>query len=40
MKPLWRWLILVVVAGLMLQLFFIGRIAMMTVIDPQSTTVR
>lgn len=38
MKPLWRWLILVVVAGLALQLFFIGRIALMAVVDPQSTT--
>ena len=33
-----RWLILVVMAGLTLQLFFIARIALMAVIDPQSTT--
>jgi monofunctional glycosyltransferase len=37
-KPLWRWLTLVAVAGLALQLFFIGRIALMAAIDPQSTT--
>ncbi len=33
-----RWLLLVVAAGLVLQLFFIGRIALMAVVDPQSTT--
>jgi monofunctional biosynthetic peptidoglycan transglycosylase len=38
MKWLWRWLAMVAVAALSLQLFFIGRIAMMAVIDPQSTT--
>ena len=37
MKILWRWLVLVIVAGTALQLFFIGRIAMMAVVDPQST---
>ena len=37
-SKLLRWLLLVVVAGLALQLFFIGRIALMAVVDPQSTT--
>ncbi len=38
MKPLWRWLGLVAVTLLLLQLFFVARIAAMLVIDPQSTT--
>jgi len=33
-----RWLLLLVLAGVLLQLFFIGRIALMLVADPQSTT--
>jgi monofunctional biosynthetic peptidoglycan transglycosylase len=37
MKPLWRWLILVMGAGLALQLFFVARIAAMAVVAPQST---
>ncbi len=37
MKPLWRWIGLVVLAMLLLQLFFVVRIAAMVVIDPQST---
>lgn len=37
MKPLLRWLLWVVLAGLALQLFFLGRIALMALIDPQST---
>ena len=37
MRRLGRWLLLVLVAGLALQLFFIGRIALMSVVDPQST---
>lgn len=37
MKPLLRWLLWVVLAGLALQLFFLGRIALMAVVDPQST---
>ncbi len=37
MKPLLRWLGLLVIATLALQLFFVGRIAMMAVIDPQSS---
>ncbi|MEO8542493.1 MAG: transglycosylase domain-containing protein [Betaproteobacteria bacterium] len=38
MKPLWRWLGLVTLAWLLLQLFFVARIAGMVVLDPQSTT--
>ena len=37
MRALGRWLLLVVVAALALQLFFIGRIAWMALADPQST---
>ena len=37
MRRLGRWLLLVLVAGLALQLFYIGRIALMSVVDPQST---
>lgn len=37
MRAVWRWLVLVVVAGVLLQLFFVARIAAMLVIDPQST---
>ncbi|MBC7435249.1 MAG: monofunctional biosynthetic peptidoglycan transglycosylase [Bdellovibrionales bacterium] len=37
MKPFMRWLGLVVVAVLLLELFFVVRIAAMSVIDPQST---
>jgi len=37
MKSALRWLGLVCVAGLLLQLFFVARIATMLVIDPQST---
>jgi len=38
MKPLLRWLALLLTAVLALQLFFVARIALMTVVDPQSTT--
>ncbi len=38
MKPVLRWLGLVVVAAAALQLFFVARIALMVVVDPQSTT--
>ena len=42
MKALWgsfsRWLLLACAALLALQLFFIGRIALMVVVDPQSTS--
>lgn len=38
MKALGRWLLLLVVAVLGLQLFFILRIALMAAVDPQSTT--
>ncbi|MFM2276133.1 MAG: hypothetical protein RL211_2005 [Pseudomonadota bacterium] len=37
MKPVLRWIGLVLVAALALQLYFIGRIALMTTTDPQST---
>lgn len=37
MRELWRSLMLVLVAGLSLQLFFVARIAMMLVVDPGST---
>lgn len=37
MKPLWRWIGLAALATLLLQLFFVVRIAAMVVIDPQST---
>ena len=37
MKPLLRWLALLLAATLALQLFFLGRIALMARIDPQST---
>ncbi|MBK9441995.1 MAG: transglycosylase domain-containing protein [Comamonadaceae bacterium] len=37
MKSVLRWLVLVVVAGVLLQLYFVARIATMLVIDPQST---
>jgi monofunctional biosynthetic peptidoglycan transglycosylase len=36
-KSFGRWLLWVVLAGVALQLFFVGRIALMLVIDPQST---
>jgi monofunctional biosynthetic peptidoglycan transglycosylase len=38
MKAVLRWLGLVLVAFLALQVFFVGRIALMAVADPQSTT--
>jgi monofunctional biosynthetic peptidoglycan transglycosylase len=38
MKPLLRWLALVLMAAVLLEVFFIARIASMLVIDPQSTT--
>ena len=37
MRPLLRWLVLVTCAVLALQLFFVGRIALMLVVAPQST---
>ena len=37
MKAAWRLLVLVLLAGLALQLYFVGRIALMTVLDPEST---
>jgi monofunctional biosynthetic peptidoglycan transglycosylase len=38
MKGLLRWMLLVVVAAIALELFFVVRIAAMAVIDPQSTS--
>lgn len=42
MKPisatLWRGFALLLISALALQLYFLGRIALMTVVDPQSTT--
>ena len=38
MKALWRWIALACIAFVALQLFFIGRIALMAVVDPQSTS--
>ncbi|MDP3311225.1 MAG: monofunctional biosynthetic peptidoglycan transglycosylase, partial [Polaromonas sp.] len=37
MKALLRWLLLVLIAGLAVQLYFVGRIALMALVDPQST---
>jgi monofunctional glycosyltransferase len=37
MKSLGRWFLWMLLAGIALQLFFVGRIALMLVIDPQST---
>ena len=37
MKRLYRFAALFVVAGLALQLYFVGRIALMLVINPEST---
>jgi len=36
-KAVWRWLMLVTAAGVLMQLYFVTRIAAMVVIDPQST---
>jgi monofunctional biosynthetic peptidoglycan transglycosylase len=38
MKPLLRWIALVLVSVLALQLFFVARIAMMATVNPRSTT--
>ncbi len=38
MRIFFRWLALIMLALIALQLFFIGRIALMAVVDPQSTT--
>ncbi|APW39727.1 monofunctional biosynthetic peptidoglycan transglycosylase [Rhodoferax koreense] len=37
MRTFWRWIALLLMSGLALELFFLGRIAAMAVIDPQST---
>jgi monofunctional biosynthetic peptidoglycan transglycosylase len=38
MKAVFRWVLLIIVAAAALQLFFLVRIALMAVVDPQSTT--
>lgn len=38
MKVLWRWVFMLLLSGLALQLYFVGRIALMVLIDPESTT--
>ena len=38
MRVLGRWFLLVLLAAVLLQLFFVGRIALMVVLDPQSTS--
>lgn len=38
MRTFWRILVLTVLGGIALQLYFVARIALMTVVDPQSTT--
>ena len=38
MKGLWRWVLLLVLSALALQLFFLARIAVMLAVDPQSTS--
>lgn len=40
MHPVWRWLALLLCGALLLELFFVGRIAAMVVIDPASTSVQ
>jgi monofunctional glycosyltransferase len=37
MRAVWRWVVLVMLAGLLMQLFFAARIAAMLLVDPQST---
>ena len=34
MRTVWRWVVLVMAAGVLLQLYFVARIAAMVVIDP------
>ena len=36
-SPIWRWLLLLLVAWLGLQVFFVARIALMARIAPEST---
>jgi monofunctional biosynthetic peptidoglycan transglycosylase len=38
MKAVFRWIALVLLAFIALQLFFLGRIALMAIVDPESTT--
>lgn len=37
MKALMRWVVLLLLAGIAVQLYFVARIALMVVVDPQST---
>ncbi|MFN3886772.1 MAG: transglycosylase domain-containing protein [Aquabacterium sp.] len=37
LRAVWRIVVLVILCGLALQLYFVGRIALMRVVDPQST---
>lgn len=38
MKTLWRWVFMLLLSGLALQLYFVGRIALMSLLAPESTT--
>ena len=38
MRAVWRIVVLVILSGLSLQLYFAARIGLMRVLDPQSTT--
>ena len=38
MRAVLRWLVLAILAGVLLQLFFLLRVATMAMVDPQSTT--
>ncbi len=38
MKMLWRWIFMLLLSALALQLYFVGRIALMSLIAPESTT--
>ena len=38
MRQVWRVVVLLALSGVSLQLYFAGRIALMGVLDPQSTT--
>jgi len=38
MKMLWRWVFMLLLSALALQLYFVGRIALMSLIAPESTT--
>ena len=38
MKMLWRWMVMLLLSGLALQLYFVGRIALMSRLAPESST--